>query len=532
MIPHVVAHFSNDQKVVYFGNLNDVEPNKRNYHSWSVIGKILAIFHLAYPVHIIHEGPKTIYMYPKFKTWVEKHKADAGIDREALDRAFSKRKTEEAIKIICDNFDRINRPLRDPVNAGDQNRENPVNNPQGNRPPVIEQEGEDPINIPEDNIPPHEDRYWNVRFSYEQIIAKAEEQFNDHRFKRAILNDIRTQLINYRRSGRISLDWRGRISQYQGQQQRDQALIYQSTEAFFLHRYDLFSGIDVTVSSWCPQYSHIYGYKITKAEEQFSYHPYKEEILNAIRHHLRNNENVGRIDLDNRVRQYQNEEERQRDQAIKQCLRAFFNRGDLFPGAPLYVLEGPAAGEQNGENPVNAPQANIALVEGPNQWGIPFSYEQVTAIAEEQFSYDPYKREILDQVRLALNSYRRCGHIDIDQRGRIYQNEEERRQDQAIKQGMKIFFNRRDLFSEDKIRIDRWNIPLSYEQIIAIAEEQFINNPHRDEILNKIRLFLHRYKSFGRISYDAWPNTAINDAVEDFFHRRDLFLGVIVVGAM
>lgn len=99
---------------VYFGPFdkgNDRNPKTQrsglDFFRFNLIGWLVEkILGTAHKVHY-SEGKKHGVVYLKSKdfiAWKKRHEDDAGLDKEALNQALSKKDFEKAIKIICDNF--------------------------------------------------------------------------------------------------------------------------------------------------------------------------------------------------------------------------------------------------------------------------------------------------------------------------------------------------------------------------------------------------------------------------------------------
>lgn len=90
------------------------------------------------------------------------------------------------------------------------------------------------------------------------------------------------------------------------------------------------------------------------------------------------------------------------------------------------------------------------LKKGSAGWNIPSTYEAVIVEAEKQFTNNPFKNEILEDIKLYLEIYKKKGHIQFDSMARIFEIEEARQKHQNIAEGIKAFFDRHDLFPDVK----------------------------------------------------------------------------------
>ncbi|MBN9377278.1 MAG: hypothetical protein BGO14_09290 [Chlamydiales bacterium 38-26] len=98
---------------IYFGAFNednDIDPKTQrsgvNYFRFNLIGRILHFLGLADKIHYTEGKQKGIvYLNSKsFFAWKERHKQDEGLPVESLNQAFSQKKFEKAVALICVNF--------------------------------------------------------------------------------------------------------------------------------------------------------------------------------------------------------------------------------------------------------------------------------------------------------------------------------------------------------------------------------------------------------------------------------------------
>lgn len=80
----------------------------------------------------------------------------------------------------------------------------------------------------------------------------------------------------------------------------------------------------------------------------------------------------------------------------------------------------------------------------------------------------------------------------------------------------------------------KWNIPLSFDEVMVEAEQQFIESPFKESILKDIKYYLNGYRNSGAgITLDGRHVTkapeeflAAKKGASDFFERKDLFANI------
>lgn len=111
----IATEFSNGR--AYFGTFNkDNDASQKtklsgvSYFRLNIIGYILHKLGFASKVHYVNADKHgVVYLSSKnFNAWKERHKNDVGVNCQSLDQAFSQKKFEETIAIICDAFAKAN----------------------------------------------------------------------------------------------------------------------------------------------------------------------------------------------------------------------------------------------------------------------------------------------------------------------------------------------------------------------------------------------------------------------------------------
>lgn len=81
---------------------------------------------------------------------------------------------------------------------------------------------------------------------------------------------------------------------------------------------------------------------------------------------------------------------------------------------------------------------------------------------------------------------------------------------------------------ENVSSLTKWDLPLTYDQVLEEAKKQFSDNPFSEEILSSIKEHLNIYEKNGEVILDGrWfseiEKAKITHNVNLFFERNDLF---------